>query len=145
MSASKSLGPIESPTYREQEVQDCLGPRKEKWKYSPNSSPDSLNTQSVLLKEQASSMFFLQLQWVRATLQGPAGALVFLLFRLLLCRESEFPQEKLSRQGCPLRSDRSSPRGCGSSPDGDMFRVCVLCETTLPSALPVPSETASLS
>lgn len=60
----------------------------------------------------ASRMFFLKL---RVTFQGPAGDLVSLLFRPLVCGESGFRQEKLSRQGNPLRPDRSSLRASRAS------------------------------
>ena len=56
-------------------------------------------------------MFFLKL---RVAFQGPAGELVSLLFRPLVCGESGFRQ-KLSRQGNPLRPNRSSLRASRAS------------------------------
>ena len=57
-------------------------------------------------------MFFLKL---RGAFQGPAGELVSLLFRPLVCGESGFRQEQLSRQGNPLRPNRSSLRASRAS------------------------------
>lgn len=66
-----------------QEVQSYPVLRREKWKYLSNSTTDSHNTQYILLKGRESRMFFPQLQWVRGTLQSPAGDFVFLLLKPL--------------------------------------------------------------